>query len=348
MQSNKHIVIVTPGFPADENDSAALTFLQEFLLAIKQLNTSVKITIVTIQYPYKKQNYTWNGFEVISIGGATAKFPKRFLVWLRTFVALIKLNRKQEIDIVQTLWLTEATFVGGLFAKCFNKKLFAYAIGQDCKAENKYLTTINFLKPEIICMSYFLQEQLAKQNIRVSRIIHQGINESKIPVTLSTTKNIDLITIGSLTTLKNQKDFIEIFAILKKERENLKAVIIGSGPEKENLLAQIKNSNLSDINILEDISHKEIFEYLAQSKILVHTSIYEGQSTVIMEALAVGLNTVCYNIGHIPHEKIFVCENKAMMMDRLRAILNADFNYSPFIQQTNIEMAQKFLDLYNE
>ncbi len=348
MQLNKHIVIVTPGFPADENDSATLTFLQEFLLAVKQLNTGVKFTIVSIQYPYKKQNYSWNGFDVISMGGAAAKFPKRFYIWLRTFFTLIKLNRKTKIDFVQTLWLTEATLVGGLYAKCFNKKLFTYAIGQDCKTDNRYLSFIKILNPEIISMSDFLKHQLAKQNIRSKIIIHQGINENKIPIISKSKKNIDLIAIGSLSTLKNHKDFIEIFATLKKENKNLKAVIIGSGPEKENLLSQIKDLNLNGIEILENISHKEIFNFLLQGKILVHTSVYEGQSTVIMEALAMGLHTVCYNIGHIPDKKIFVCENVEMMTDKIRSLLNTELDQTPFIQQTNIEMAQKFLDLYNE
>ena len=66
-----------------------------------------------------------------------------------------------------------------------------------------------------------------------------------------------------------------------------------------------------------------------------------------MEALAVGLNVVCYDVGHIPHSKIHVCNSKVEMIRQLELLLNSESDYATVMQQTNVQRANKFLKLYN-
>ena len=48
MNVNKKIVLLTPGFPADENDLACTTYLQDLVLSYKRYYPQATIEVITI------------------------------------------------------------------------------------------------------------------------------------------------------------------------------------------------------------------------------------------------------------------------------------------------------------
>ena len=58
MSSSKHILFLTPGFPADENDFFCIPPLQEFLVKFRSIFPSSKISVISFQYPYHNK---WEG-----------------------------------------------------------------------------------------------------------------------------------------------------------------------------------------------------------------------------------------------------------------------------------------------
>ena len=54
MNSAKTVVILTPGFARDEQDSTCLPFLQEYVLTLKK-NSSYSCKIVALQYPFDRK-----------------------------------------------------------------------------------------------------------------------------------------------------------------------------------------------------------------------------------------------------------------------------------------------------
>lgn len=110
-------------------------------------------------------------------------------------------------------------------------------------------------------------------------------------------KIYDIIFIGRLAENKG------INLLLKAVKNlNLKVIIIGDGPLKENLKFKIKNLKLQDNVLLYGWAknQNEIAELLHKSKILLMPSYNEGGPRVVLEAMACGVPVLATRVGLVP------------------------------------------------
>ena len=56
-----------------------------------------------------------------------------------------------------------------------------------------------------------------------------------------------------------------------------------------------KELELDNIEWIKKVKHSAVFEMMAKADVFVHTSIQEATSSVIMEALTMGLPVVCHD-----------------------------------------------------
>ncbi len=113
-----------------------------------------------------------------------------------------------------------------------------------------------------------------------------------------------ILYIGPLIHLKQPLILIYAYIELKKDFPNLKLILCGSkeDPKYYNIIkAVIHKNSLTDISFLENLSRKEIRDYLAKAKALVLPSIQENSPMVIAEAMAVGTPIVAARVGGIPY-----------------------------------------------
>jgi glycosyltransferase involved in cell wall biosynthesis len=78
-------------------------------------------------------------------------------------------------------------------------------------------------------------------------------------------------------------------------RKHLELTIIGDGPQKEYFNKLASDLNLDNIKWLGQIPKERVFEIMQESDILVHTSIKEAASAVILESISAGLPVVCHD-----------------------------------------------------
>lgn len=95
-----------------------------------------------------------------------------------------------------------------------------------------------------------------------------------------------IISIGSLTKVKNHQLLIRSFSLLKKDRKiKEKLIILGEGKERENLERLINELGMRDeILLLGKI--KDPYNYLLNSKLFVLPSKLEGMPLTLLEALS--------------------------------------------------------------
>lgn len=106
----------------------------------------------------------------------------------------------------------------------------------------------------------------------------------------------DLITIGNLIPRKRFDLFLHIVNIVRAVRPNIRAVILGDGPlreELENLASELK---LND-NIHFAGHQKQVPDWLQRSKIFILTSKSEGLSQAMIQAMLSGLPIIASNVG---------------------------------------------------
>ncbi len=111
----------------------------------------------------------------------------------------------------------------------------------------------------------------------------------------------DLIigSVGRLMRVKNYTCLIKAFGRVSANTRKVKLLIIGDGPEREELTSLIRELNLGDQTIL--LGHRpDVKELLTAMDIFVLSSISEGVSIALLEAMACSLPIVATNVGGNP------------------------------------------------
>jgi glycosyltransferase involved in cell wall biosynthesis len=286
------LVILTPGFPSSEADSTCLPMQQSFVKALKENDPNLQIIVLSFQYPYSIQTYTWFGITVMSFNGQNKGGIARLLLRRKISTVLKGINRRHKIAGMLSFWYNECALVGKKFADKNNLKHYCWILGQDARKGNKYK---GLKAEELIALSDFLQAEFEKNyGIKPAFVIPPGI-DSKQFISPIKEKDIDLLAAGSLIPLKQFEIFVKVVAGLKQQLPGIKAMLIGNGPEKDKLKTLIEKYELqSNIALAGELQYVDVLQCMQRSKVFLHPSSYEGFSGVCQEALAAGAHVISF------------------------------------------------------
>ncbi len=347
---NKPVVIlVTPGFPKDEADTSCLPAFQQFALSVKNKFPENKLVIVAFQYPFERKEYRWNGIDVIALGGKNRSKIFRLIIWMRAYRALKKIVAQHRVSGLVSLWVTECALVADRIAKKHHLNHLIWIIGQDAKASNRYVSRIKPKAEQLMAMSDFLKDEFYKNHaIAPQHVFENGITESIFPELNLKERRIDIFGAGSLIPLKNYSLFIELIVEVKKAMPNVKAEIAGGGEEQRILEALIKMYNLEDnVKLLGPKTHAETLSLMNSSKVFLHTSNYEGNSTVLMEALYSGCKVISTcPLSHHKTENLYISNERDELKKKLLETLSlANASYKRVIFNTMDRSVQGIVNL---
>lgn len=109
-----------------------------------------------------------------------------------------------------------------------------------------------------------------------------------------TDDNLTLINLGRLGTEKNIHELIKFFANAVKTRPNIRFMIVGGGPAKEELEKLAKQLGVSDTVIFTGmVKPTEVQLYYQLGDVFVSASTSETQGLTYVEAAANGLPLLC-------------------------------------------------------
>ena len=349
MKSNKHVVIITPGFPENESDENCIPPLQQFIHYISKFNPDFKFSVIAIHYPYNKAQYKWNNINVYSCGGENKKFPMRFIIWNRVMKFFNQIKKDRNIDIIHSFWFGESTWLANKLCKKYNLPHICTLMGQEINMRNRYLDFINDNDIVFTAISHPQSKSFYKiRGKKVDGIIPWGISETDKHNVYSD-KTIDLVGVGSLTKLKNYELFIKIVKSLKQNHPDIKAIIIGDGNERAKLEKLIVSFSLQkNIKLTGELKRSEVLEYMSRSKILLHTSSFESFGFVFAEALLNGLYIVSFKVGASePSERWIVAKDENDMIHNIEKLLSVSLNHQPVNLFPLERTVEKYAQLYN-
>lgn len=296
MSSEKHILILTPGFPANEQDDTCMPYLQAYLKEASIGNVGLRFTVISLQYPYSKKLYSWSGIPVYPCGGKNRPFPMRFLDWRIAWKFMSKIHTEDRIDVVHSFWLSECTLLAQRWSQLNQVNHVATAMGQDVFSENRYLKHIKLKRLRIAVLSRFQDQQMsANLGRKANQVISFGMQKRE---GLTNSRNIDVLGVGSLIQLKDYKTFLEVVSKVALEKPSISVTLVGDGLEKENLQDLAQKLGLSNrVQFLGHQPRKMVLELMERSKVLLHTSKSESQGYVFNEAAASGMAIVSRRVG---------------------------------------------------
>jgi glycosyltransferase involved in cell wall biosynthesis len=294
-KSQEILVILSPGFAANEADSTCLPAQQQLVLNWQEQFPGIVLVVIAFQYPFSVKPYQWNGTTVIPFNGKNRGGIYRLFLWVRIWKQLRVLQKKYEIIGLLSFWYGEAALLGKRFGKRYGIRYFAWLFGQDARKGNRYTRLLRPKPNELLALSDSLVTEFeTNYGTRPMHVIPLGIAPRSF-VEKEPERDIDILGIGALIGLKQYDILIKTVAAIQQQFPGIRAVICGSGPEKENLESLITYYGLNDtITLKGEQSHDTVLKLMQRTKILLHPSSYEGFSGACLEALYAGAYVISF------------------------------------------------------
>lgn len=183
----------------------------------------------------------------------------------------------------------------------YQKKSRIKRLGERLKKYNNIVTICDEMKKETIKLYPFLQEKILRiyNPFNFERILKNAEEEIQ-------DKNIlkEPFAVSVMRLTENSKDFdtlIKAWQALEQQNINLKLYILGDGSDKKNIESKIKNAGQEDrVILLGNI--KNPYPWIKKSKMLIHSSKFEGLPTVLIEALILNKVVISSNCVSGPKE----------------------------------------------
>ena len=100
---------------------------------------------------------------------------------------------------------------------------------------------------------------------------------------------------GQLSERKAPSILLKALAQDELTRERVEFQLIGSGPLEHTMLKQVKDLGLKNVRWVKNVAHDDIFKMMGEADFFVHTSLREATSSVIPEAISMGLPVICHD-----------------------------------------------------
>ena len=169
------------------------------------------------------------------------------------------------------------------------KGIFGYWIEKRAsKLPNKIITISEHTKDKLI--------NKLKVNPNKIIVIPNAINIKEIEKVKPSKEHSDIIFAGRLLSHKNVDTLIKSISIMQKQTKNkdIKCIIIGDGPEMQNLKFLTKQLNLQKNILFKGFvkENKEVIALIKSSKVFVLPSTREGFGISVIEANACGIPVI--------------------------------------------------------
>lgn len=137
--------------------------------------------------------------------------------------------------------------------------------------------------------------------------LYNGIDLSKFSPIDKTRHSKRILAVGRLVEKKGFKYLVDACAILKSMNLEFECLIVGDGPEQENLENQIKQLNLQEhVRLLGPQTQNTLQQTMADSAFMVLPCIItesgdrDGLPTVLLEAMARALPVISTQVAGVP------------------------------------------------
>ncbi|MDF2189542.1 glycosyltransferase [Paraflavitalea sp. CAU 1676] len=302
MYKPETLVVITPAFPENESATWWVPSQQLMVRALQENYPGTRIVVLALLYPYHQNVYQWHGIDVQAFDGTHKRKAKRLLLYQQVWATLRSLRKHHQLIGLFSFWSGECAFIGQYFGRLHAIRHISWICGQDAKKENRWVRYIRPRSHQLAAMGATLRDLYEHSHgVRPLHLVPNAIDQRVFPAALPAVRDIDVMAAGSFEPLKQYDLYAKVVGALQQSIPTLKAIHCGLGREKEKVEAVIGELQLQDhLSLLGGLPHAEVLQLMQRSKVFLHTSRYEGCSTVCLEALYAGAHVIsfCYPFDH--------------------------------------------------
>ncbi|MGE0681508.1 MAG: glycosyltransferase [Candidatus Binatia bacterium] len=252
--------------------------------------------------------------EIEAIGVPVFTLKKRAKFDLALCLALVRLMRRERIDLVQTYLFTANTWAR-LAAILARVPLIVSSERNVDMWEERYKQILGRILDRwtyaTVANSAAVKEYLVGKGIapRKIRVIYNGVDPERFPANLSphllkTELGIPAHhqVVGLIARLEPAKDvhtFLHAAAIIAEQTADVSFLIVGGGSLQQDLERKAQQLGIAD-RVVFTGPRRDIPHLLAVCDISAMSSLKEGMSNTIMESMAAGKPMVATHVGGNP------------------------------------------------
>ena len=246
--------------------------------------------------------------------------PNSYLKFLLTTKKLRDLFKKIQPDVLHCFYVTNYAFAGILTGF---KPVIITVQGSDLFLEIKKFPFFKMIIKIVLnraslihSVANHMTEKIKQYGISNEKIVEfpEGVDTKKFRSDVSFLNNpgLRIISTRNFNPVYNLKFLLDAIPHVIREKPGARFVLIGDGSEKENLIQKAKKLGVYDsIDFLGKLSRKAIPHHLSSSDIYISTSLSDGCSVSLLEAMSCGVFPV---VSDIPANKEWIDEGKTGML----------------------------------
>jgi glycosyltransferase involved in cell wall biosynthesis len=267
-------------------------------VAKRWVESGHEVTLFTSKFPGCKKEVTVDGVKIVRAGG-------RFTVYRQAKKFYAQRFRKEGFDVIIDE-INTRPFFAPKFAK--NSEKVVALIHQLAREfwfyetpfpvsyigyhflENRWLK--QYVDVSTVTVSESTQKDLINLGFKRVSIVPEGLNFE--PLTSLPEKNPNPVVVfsGRLKRAKRPDHAVKAFAIVKEKIPNAELWIIGDGPFEKSL----NHISGSGVKFFGNLNNAERRKLLLQCWVLLVPGLREGWGLNIVEANALGLSAVAYDV----------------------------------------------------
>jgi glycosyltransferase involved in cell wall biosynthesis len=221
----------------------------------------------------------------------------------RKFILFLRILKVEKISIILS-YLSLANFIIGI-AKLFSRNIITIGgIRNEQLPFHKFIFekwVHNYLNDATVFNNFSAKSKFVNKGFNIKKIyvIHNAINISPIEKYNNKPKGeINLVMVARFVKQKDIQTALYSFkrTLERNQVDKLTFTIVGYGPLENDIRLLVERLDLkNEVKILTNPGR--ISDILAKSDIYLSTSLFEGLSNSIMEAMAVGLPIIATDVG---------------------------------------------------
>lgn len=309
MKEKRKIALFVPTISSGGAERVACHFANELS---KYFDITIILLYNIIEYPLNKN------IKVISLSkeGKSIKTNKinHFIDYVNFIYKYQKKIKSENIEVVISFMIRQNIMTG--IAKTFNPKIKTI-ISERCFPSKRYLNTKRtaLATKTLIPKFYNKNDKLFSNSIHINKDLIDNFNvkidtsviynpiilNSETPSTKhynSLNSTFQLVTVGRLIPIKNQKSIIKA---VSKLPNNISLDIFGDGELENDLITFTQNLNLEESISLKGFD-LNVKTHLINYHCFILSSLSEGFPNAILEAMSVGLPVISTNCMSGPLE----------------------------------------------
>jgi L-malate glycosyltransferase len=319
------VLMLTTSYPRYRGDYAG-SFIHE--MAKELVSQGVSVSVLAPEDEAAKGLDNWDGVEVKRIryfwpgrfqklcygGGIFQNLRTNLIAWLQLpFLAVsffwngVLMSKKA--DVVHGHWMLCGSIA--VLIKVFRKKsavitvhgsdlnlicskgVLAKIYGSTLTSADCVITVSNRLKELVLGLS-----PKAKVTV-IHNCVDPAMFGAKTKKVSGKTKTI--LFVGRLCEAKGIRHLIEAFSEASQDQAGVKLTIVGDGPMRGELSAEIEQRGMKDwIEIRGFIDYQDLPSVYSESDIFVLPSLSEGFPLTVVEAMASKVAVIATDVGGIP------------------------------------------------